>query len=77
MPLPGMPELPAPQHRQPPPDIRVARIATGRLCERCCQMIHDYGQAGAPYPRGARWRVSTAESMERLCDAHKEERLDQ
>lgn len=78
-PLPGMPEPPVPKKRRVlPPDVRVVRIHGFKgLCEQCCKDIHEQGQAVAPYPRLGRWGVSVGPVRERLCDAHKDERLEQ
>lgn len=75
MTLPGVPEPPPRIRKAVPPGVRATRVKQGRLCERCCRLIHEHGQAVAPYPRGARWRVTTPDGVERLCDAHKDERL--
>lgn len=72
--LPGMPDTESPAARKPNSD-RAVRIHTTGLCEQCCQDIHRYGVAGAPYPRVARWRVVQGETARRLCEGHKEERL--
>jgi hypothetical protein len=74
-PLPGMPEPPAPRMRKAPPDMHAVRTRPTKLCEKCCQLIHLRGQGGAPYPRAARWRVTSPGGVERLCDTHKDERL--
>jgi len=74
-PLPGMPELPK---RTPKPlkpgKVQAVRTRSTRLCEFCCEEIHRFGQAVAPFPRVARWRVSDGETVQRLCEAHKAER---
>lgn len=70
-----MPKYPLPKRVPQSTTIRATRIRGGRLCEWCCRLIHDFGQAGAPYPRLARWRVSTPDGTERLCEGHKDERL--
>lgn len=79
VPLPGMPE-PAPRQRRPTavPGMRATRIkGSGKrqLCDRCCELIHQLGQAGAPYPRHARWSVTGDGWRVRLCEQHKEERF--
>lgn len=76
VPLPGMP-VPPPVHRssQVRPGVRAVRTRPTRLCERCCELIHVRGQAGAPYPRAARWRVVELDVEFRLCDTHKDERV--
>lgn len=74
-PLPGMPEPPPLRMRKAPPDMQAVRTRPTKLCERCCRLIHLRGQEGAPYPRAARWRVTTPEGVHRLCDTHKDERL--
>jgi hypothetical protein len=77
-PLPGMPEPPPrkPKAAQKP-GVRVTRTRGGRLCDQCCHDIHTLGAQVAPYPRPARWRVVEGEVVERLCEAHKEERCRQ
>lgn len=75
-PLPGMPEPPpAPPRDVRRPDLYAVRIRPTKLCERCCWEIYLKGQQGAPYPRAARWRVTSPDGQQRLCDTHKEERL--
>jgi hypothetical protein len=74
-PLPGMPEPPVAPMRKVPPGLRAVRTRPTQLCERCCYLIHLRGQDGAPYPRAARWRVSSPSGVQRLCDTHKDERL--
>jgi Cdk activating kinase (CAK)/RNA polymerase II transcription initiation/nucleotide excision repair factor TFIIH, subunit TFB3 len=55
--------------------MQAVRVRPTKLCERCCLLIHQRGQAGAPYPRAARWRVTWTDGVvERLCDSHKDER---
>ncbi len=72
-PLPMMPEPPPkPARRAKGSAMAVTRIRTQRLCDDCCADIHRLGQAAAPYPRGARWRISTTELLVRVCEKHKE-----
>ncbi len=74
-PLPGMPEPAARTPRTLPPQVRLTRVRNGRLCTRCCRLIHELGVAVAPYPRPSRWRLSSPDGTEYLCEAHKEEAL--
>jgi hypothetical protein len=72
--------MPQPPPRRPKvkvPGTVVARIRSQRLCDDCCKDIHVRGQAVAPYPRLARWRISTADSLTRVCERHKEERVNE
>jgi hypothetical protein len=75
IPLPGMPE-PPPRRPKPPrkPGVQAVRTRSTKLCQQCTEEIHRFGQAVAPYPRLARWRVSDGETVERLCEAHKNQR---
>lgn len=73
--LPGMPDPPAPRRTAPPPaGVRISqyRPRTRVLCDVCVQLIHQFGQAGAPLPRAARWRCTEAGTATVLCTYHKE-----
>jgi len=74
VPLPGMGGEPDPCPPKPSPaGIRFTRCKANRLCEECCRQIHLLGIVHAPYPRTARWRVSTGETVAFLCYVHKDE----
>lgn len=74
IPLPGMPEPPPRTPKAPrKPGVQAVRTRSSRLCEVCCEDIHRFGQAVAPYPRVARWRVSDGEVVQRMCESHKNE----
>lgn len=73
-PLPGMPSPPPRMKQAPKTGVRASRCRADWLCERCCQDIYRLGQASAPYPRPARWRVVEGDVVERLCEGHKVER---
>lgn len=75
IPLPGMPE-PSPKRQAAasgPVHFSRYRTKTRRLCDMCVVRIHYLGVTQAPYPRVARWRVSTESHVEYLCEQHKEE----
>jgi hypothetical protein len=75
-PLPGMPQPPRAAAPTPREKETVSRFRGHRLCDACVFMIHRYGQAGAAFPRTARWRVAKPETESRyLCENHKETRL--
>lgn len=72
--LPGMPEPPAPLRRAAPSGKATAtRIRKRTLCNRCCLLIHQLGVEMAPYPRTARWRVTTDGLSVPMCESHKNE----
>lgn len=75
-PLPGMPAA-APGKSNTPEGWRVYRIHTARLCDRCCRDIHERGAGVAAYPQLARWRVTDGSTVERLCEGHRNERMDE
>lgn len=78
-PLPGMPEPPPVKRfgvRRATKAVQAVRVRPTKLCEQCCFLIHLRGQAGAPYPRAARWRVTSPVGVERLCESHKDERVE-
>lgn len=76
MPLPGMPKPPRRSARPAvKPGVQATRIRPRRLCEDCCRDIHERGQAVAPYPRTARWRVTDNGVVSKLCDEHKSARF--
>jgi hypothetical protein len=77
---PPLPDMPAPPARHAPAGRsgeRISRYSTKarRVCDACAFLIHRYGQAGAPYPRQAKWRVSTDEKSWYLCGEHRESRF--
>lgn len=72
-PLPGMPPTPPPPKFKTKPDVRVTRSDNRHLCEECCRLIHVLGIVRAPYPRTARWRITTSEAISFLCHDHKEQ----
>lgn len=43
-----------------------------RLCDQCTQLIHQYGQGGAPLPRTVQWRRIDGETGETtyVCNPH-------
>lgn len=46
------------------------------LCDDCVRAIHRLGVAVAPYPRGARYRVTMpGGDVARVCDAHRQQRM--
>jgi len=74
-PLPGMPEPAAPVTPKARPARRVARFRSKNrtLCGDCCALIHALGVELAPFPRAAKWRVSTGTTIAYLCDLHVED----
>lgn len=76
-PLPGMPEPPPRTPKKArKPGVQAVRTRSTKLCEQCCEDIYRFGQAVAPLPRVARWRVSDGETVQRLCEGHKVRRCD-
>lgn len=72
-----MPDPPPPRQPRPAAGERVSRYhpRARRLCDACTFLIHQYGQAGAPYPKAARWRISTDTESRYVCNEHKDTRL--
>jgi hypothetical protein len=62
-----------PRSKQPNGKTRWLRFrGRRRLCDECCQLIHKYGQGGAPLPCGVRWRRvdGTTGDTAFLCEDH-------